>query len=161
MLCDSVRTMRLWKLTSALICTTLLMSGCSDGIDLNGKVFDWVGVSPAAQAVKKTEPKLAERAPLVLPPVGYVLPPPGSGQQPLVALVNDPDQRKEKEAKERERLHMAYCSGELTWKDAALAGGRGHAAGGRGAADPVSPYGPCPGILNATSFANGLKKEKE
>jgi hypothetical protein len=107
---------RLTNFVTALSIATLMgFGGCTDGVDMNGKVFDWMGVSPAAQAAKKIEPKLAERAPLVLPPAGYALPPPGSGQQPVVAIVNDPDQRKLAEAKERERLHQAYCSGEINW----------------------------------------------
>ena len=57
------------------------MRGCADGIDLNGKVFDWMGVSPAAMEASRREPKMAERAPLVLPPDANRLPEPGSEAQ--------------------------------------------------------------------------------
>ena len=39
-----------------MVASALWLSGCTEGIDLNGKVFDLMGISPAAQAVKNTEP---------------------------------------------------------------------------------------------------------
>ena len=92
----------------AMVGSTLLLSGCADGLELNGKVFDWMGVSPAAQEARVREPKLAERAPLVMPPNANRLPEPGSGVEPTnIAFPDDPEQRKAREGKERERLHMA------------------------------------------------------
>ena len=151
---------RLTNIATALsIATLVVFGGCSDGVDMNGKVFDWMGISPAAQAVKKTEPKLAERTPLVLPPPGYLLPPPGSGKaEAALVWPDDPDQRKLADAKERERLHQAYCSGEIQWKEQALATGRGRAAGGRGPSEPVSPYGPCGALFNANSIVDNKKQ---
>jgi hypothetical protein len=116
------------------------LGGCGgvDGIELNGKVFDWLGVSPAALEKSKHEPQLAARAPLVLPPDANVnrLPEPGSEQpQDRIVGLDDPDQRKLAEAKERERLHLAYCRGEMKWKDTALNPQNVNA--------PSSPYGPC------------------
>jgi hypothetical protein len=132
-------------LSAASLAATLLLGGCGggvDGVELNGKVFDWLGVSPAALAASKKEPKMAARAPLVLPPDTQRLPTPGSEQAPSdLAGVDDPDRRKVAEAKERERLHKAYCSGEMTWKENTF--------------DPRltnnhnrSPYGPCSGLLS-------------
>jgi hypothetical protein len=134
-------------MAGGLLASTLLVSGCADGIDLNGKIFDVMGISKAAQDAKKTEPKLAERAPLVMPPNSQRLPEPGSGVEPTnIAFPDDPEQRKAREGKERERLHLAYCRGEIQWKERALTKDPGV---------PVSPYGPCPTLFgNVTSTIN-------
>ena len=134
-------------MAGGLLASTLALSGCADGIDLNGKVFDVMGVSKAAQDAKRTEPKLAERAPLVMPPNSQRLPEPGSGVEPTnIAFPDDPEQRKNREAKERERLHLAYCRGEIQWKERAL---------NKDSGAPVSPYGPCPSLFgNVTSTIN-------
>ena len=132
----------------AAMASMLMVSGCSDGLDLNGKVFDWMGISPGAQEARRFEPKIADRAPLVLPPDVNRLPVPGSEAAPAPAQVawpDDPEQRKVREAKERERLHLAYCSGEAQWKERAL---------NREANAPRSPYGPCPGLFGAVTNVN-------
>lgn len=126
-------------IAGGMVASTLLLSGCADGLDLNGKVFDWMGVSKAAQDARRTEPKLAERAPLVMPPNSNKLPEPGSGIEPTnIAFPDDPEQRKAREAKERERLHMAYCRGDIQWKERAL---------NKESGPPRSPYGPCPSLF--------------
>lgn len=140
-------------LAGAAALSTLALSGCADGLDLNGKVFDMMGVSPAAQAARRFEPKLADRAPLVVPPDVSRLPAPGSEATPAptqTAWPDDPEQRKVREAKERERLHLAYCSGDKQWKDRAL---------NRDSNAPRSPYGPCPGLFGAVSSNVNLNKE--
>jgi hypothetical protein len=123
--------------------SSLVLSGCAEGlgIDLNGKVFDWMGISASALQQKRDEPKLAERAPLVLPPNTARLPEPGSGQTSKSAMVwpEDPDQRKAREAQERERLHLAYCSGEKQWKERAM--------NQEDVNTPKSPFGPCPLLI--------------
>jgi hypothetical protein len=129
----------------AALTATLTLGGCGgiDGIDLNGKVFDWMGVSSASETARKREPQLADRAPLVMPPDANKLPEPGSGL--AAAPVNDaswpddPNDRRKRAAKEREKLHMAYCRGEIQWKERAL---------NRDASQPQSPYGPCPGLIS-------------
>lgn len=137
-----------WRAGSALA-ATLLLSGCADGIDLNGKVFDMMGVSPAAQEARRVEPKLTERAPLVLPPNVNRLPEPGSDVAPAAAQVawpDDPEQRKVREAQERERLHLAYCRGDAQWKERAL---------NKDTNPARSPYGPCPSLFgNITTTVN-------
>jgi len=127
----------------AAVGSLLVLAGCADsGIDLNGKVFDYLGISPAAQEARRFEPQVDERAPLVMPPDAKALPQPGSGKTPSadVAWPDDPDQRKVREAKERERLHLAYCRGEIQWKEKAL---NREAVGA-----PRSPYGPCPTLFS-------------
>ena len=36
-------------LAGGALASTLLLAGCADGVEFNGKVFDWMGISPAAQ----------------------------------------------------------------------------------------------------------------
>jgi hypothetical protein len=137
-------------LTGAAVGAAFALSGCAEGVDLNGKVFDYMGISPAAQAARKFEPQVAERAPLVMPPDSSRLPQPGSGQAPQIAATawpDDPEARKQREAQERERLHLAYCRGDVQWKEKAL---DREAVGA-----PRSPYGPCPSIFGG----GGINKE--
>src|SRR5450432_82683 len=97
-------------LAGAAVGFAMLLTGCADaGVDLNGKMFDMMGISPSAQAARRYEPQVAERAPLVMPPPSNSLPQPGSGLAPApqMAWPDDPEQRKQREAKEREKLHLA------------------------------------------------------
>ena len=130
------------------LASTLVLAGCGgiDGVELNGKVFDWLGVSAASQ--DKREPKMEDRAPLVVPPSLARLPEPGSGKagSEEVASLNDPELRKQAAARERQRLHEAYCRGEIQWKDKAF---KPQEAGAY-----RSPYGPCGLFGNATTNIN-------
>jgi hypothetical protein len=128
--------------STVALSATLVLGGCSDGLEVNGKIFDWLGVSSAAMEQSKREPQVAARAPLVLPPNSNRLPAPGSEQEQEAAALtalNDPDRKKAAAAKERERLHQAYCRGEIQWKDKAYK--PDDASGYR------SPYGPCNSVL--------------
>ena len=112
------------------------VGGCSDGLSLNGKIFDLIGISEAAQAKSKAEPNVAARTGLVLPPDSQRLPAPGSGDEPqaaALASIVDPEIKRANDAAERERLHRAYCSGEMNWKERVT----------NPNAAPTSPYGPC------------------
>jgi len=133
--------------TAAALAATLSLAGCADGVDLNGKIFDVMGVSSSALEKKQKEPQLAARTPLVLPPNSDRLPEPGSDQNPndLTAL-NDPEEVKARKAKEREAQHLAYCRGDGQWKDKAYKPG-----------DPGpnrSPYGPCPTLFDVNTPIN-------
>ena len=129
---------------AALLCV-LALGGCADGVELNGKIFDLMGVSPAAQAAAqaKAEPKMANRAGLIPPPDPSRLPEPGSGDTETsaaaLAAVDDPDRKKQLAAAERARLHKSYCAGEINWKERIA----------DPSATPTSPYGPCTFIGNA------------
>jgi hypothetical protein len=130
----------------------ILFGGCADGIELNGKVFDLLGVSPAALEASRREPKLAERAPLVMPPNANRLPDPGAAPAPVAEQANwptDPEQRKLAAAEERERLHLAYCRGDIQWKERALKSKDGSGTN-------LSPYGPCPSIFGG--LTNSVNK---
>ena len=136
---------RAWAAASVAVC--LLLAACADGVQLEGKVFDWMGVSPSALEGSKSEPKMSDRAPLVVPPNVARLPEPGTGQPPAntdIASLKDPDLRKKAAAAERERLHLAYCRGDVQWKDKAL---NPQSTGAN-----RSPYGPCPGLFSADSI---------
>jgi hypothetical protein len=130
---------------AATVASALALGGCADGIELNGKIFEVMGLSGNAT---KAEPKMADRAPLVVPPSVTRLPEPGSGRTDSqdVAALNDPELKKIAAAKERQRLHEAYCSGEIQWKDKAFK------------PDQVganrSPYGSCGLFGNATTNIN-------
>lgn len=125
----------------------VLVSGCGfDGVELNGRLFDMMGVSDAAQKNANREPKLNSRNGLVMPPDVNRLPEPGSDGTPdVTAELNDPDKRRQVAAAERARLHKLYCSGEIQWKERATS--RDAAA-----ASPQSPYGSC------TLFGEALKQ---
>lgn len=124
---------------TAVVLMAGMLSGCSgvDGVELNGKVFDWMGVSEAAKQANAREPRVPQRTGLVMPPDVNRLPDPGSETNPndMTVALNDPDKKKAAAAAERARLHQAYCSGELTWKERAYA------------KDSLqtnkSPFGPC------------------
>ncbi len=105
--------------STAAFAATLVLGGCSDGLEVNGKLFDWMGISSSAMEQSKREPQVAARAPLVLPPNSSRLPAPGSEEQDpsTLASLNDPDRKKAAAAKERDRKHLAYCRGEIQWKD--------------------------------------------
>ena len=92
--------------TAAALAATLGVAGCSDGLDLNGKIFDVMGVSSSAMEKKQREPQLAARTPLVLPPNSERLPEPGSDQNPNsdLASLQDPEEVKARKAKERFKL---------------------------------------------------------
>ena len=127
--------------TFAILCvgaTGALLGGCgNDGIELNGKLFDALGVSDAAQKSSRREPKMTERTGLVVPPDVNRLPEPGSGGAPDVsAQLNDPERIKAANAAERARQHKLYCSGDLNWKER-VATREGNST------VPTSPYGPC------------------
>jgi hypothetical protein len=133
---------------AAAVASALALGGCGgiDGVEFNGKVFDWLGISEAAQ--QKTEPKMVDRAPLVVPPSVTRLPDPGSGRasDEQVAALNDPELRKQAAAKERQRLHEAYCRGEIQWKDKAFK--PDNVGANR------SPYGTCGILGNVTTNIN-------
>ena len=129
----SLRTL----LAVAAMTGALALSGCgtTDGVQLNGKIFDWMGVSESSQAANKREPKLADRTGLVVPPNLARLPEPGAdAPQDAAFNLNDPDQKRFAAAAEREREHKAHCSGERNWKERAI---------DKNVTSARSPYGPC------------------
>jgi hypothetical protein len=87
------------------------LGGCGgfDGVQLNGKIFDAMGVNNESGA---KEPKLAQRSGLVVPPSTEALPPPGSAQQATsadVAALQDPDKLAQVSQAEKQRQQEEYC----------------------------------------------------
>lgn len=124
----------------AALCLSLAaLPGCGgfDGVELNGKVFEAVGLTGALGG-KKAEPKTEARAPLVLPPQSERLPEPGSlaaaaptGSVPDPAWPNDPDKRKASSETAKKQAQTQYCQ-DGNWKERAMRDEVGAAHGPQG-----------------------------
>jgi hypothetical protein len=120
--------------------------GCSmDDVQFNGGIFDAVGLSDAAKAKSRSgDPKLAARAPLVVPPTLDNLPQPGTKPppDPKLAEIKDPDAVKAASKEELERQQAAYC--KVNYEDAMARGDETTALNAEG------PLGQCrPSVLTA------------
>jgi len=96
------------------------LSGCSgyDGVELQGGIFDALGVS-AATKTKASEPKVARRNSLVIPPDTKALPAPGSGQiasQGAQSWPTNPEDAKIAKAAFKEKNLAKYCDDRKWWK---------------------------------------------
>lgn len=125
----------------ALFVTAL--SGCgADDFQLNGKLFDAVGLNTGS--VKKSEPKVVERAPLVVPPGLDKLPVPGANgaaQADAIPGVEDHDAKNKVDHAELEKQQAEYC--KVNYEQA-----KQH--GDSNADLATGPLGPCRGsVLSA------------
>ncbi|MEZ5774078.1 MAG: hypothetical protein R3D33_05055 [Hyphomicrobiaceae bacterium] len=84
----ALRIRHLLKVAPAVVAGFALM-GCADGVELNGKIFDAMGVSGSALSKRKADPVVAERTGLVVPPTSD-LPEPGTGAAPSAVATADP-----------------------------------------------------------------------
>ncbi len=139
------------------LCLALGAGGCSmDEIQFNGGIFDAVGLSDAAK-VKSSEPKLAERAPLVVPPTLDRLPAPGEPAQAKdsqLAAIQDPDALKKVSKEELQRKQAEYC--KVNYEAAMRRGDETTALNAEG------PLGPCrPSVLNSIKKWNSGEAESE
>ncbi|MDQ8698022.1 hypothetical protein [Hyphomicrobium sp. LHD-15] len=96
----------------AVIPFALAIAGCSaDDVQLNGKIFDAVGLNSIGQ--KSAEPKMVERAPLVMPPSLDRVPEPGqpadAAANDVTAMVDDPDKKAKTNRAELEKQQAEYC----------------------------------------------------
>lgn len=89
---------------------TTTTAGCG-GVELEGKLFDALGVSPSATAASRKEPVVPERSGIVVPPRMDKLPAPGTGQPALAdgSWPVDPELKRAAEKAEKERKMAAYC----------------------------------------------------
>ncbi len=121
-------------------------AGCSmDDVQFNGGVFDAVGLSDSAQSKSRSgDPKLAARAPLVVPPNLDNLPAPTEGQPPAaaeIAGIHDPDAQKQASKEELQRAQAEYCKENYEIPKQ---------RGDNSADSAKGPLGPCrPSILNS------------
>ena len=86
-------------LAAALVCT-LALGGCG-GVEFQGKVFDYMGISGDRQ---QADVRMAERAPLLLPPNPKTLPQPGIGVAASTAREDwpqDPERVRTRVAKQK------------------------------------------------------------
>lgn len=130
----------------------LVLAGCAvDDVELNGKLFDAVGLNTKGE---KREPKIAARAPLVMPPDAQRVPEPGTppeGAAADVAALADPDAMAKTSKAELERQQAEYCK-----KNYELAKAHGDAD-----ADlATGPLGPCKGSV-ITAIKNWTKGDDE
>ena len=95
------------------LCLAFGASGCSmDDVQLNGGIFDVVGLSDAAKAKSGSEPKIAARAPLVVPPSLDRLPEPGSeeaAENAEIAGIRDYDAVRTASKKDLERQQAEFA----------------------------------------------------
>ncbi len=87
------------------------LSGCSaDDVQLNGKVFDALGVNTSSTS--RETPELAPRSGIVIPPNLSSLPQPGSGQAaaPAIAEIQDYDGKRTTSRADLEKQQAEYCA---------------------------------------------------
>lgn len=104
--------------TAGVLAVAMMVSGCGfDGVELNGALFDYMGVS--GNSGPKKEPKVAERLGLVLPPQMDRLPEPGAAPTQTASIDPawpvDPDGNKAAQAAALDRQHDAFCRDAL-WR---------------------------------------------
>lgn len=91
------------------------VAGCGLGVDdieLNGGVFDALGVGSNSKKAARDDVKLKPRAPLVLPPGVDRLPSPGTSvaaANPELLTIQDPDQVVVQNKAELEKAQQEYC----------------------------------------------------
>jgi hypothetical protein len=124
------------------------LGGCGgvDGVELNGKVFDALGINSSSAE----EPKLVARSALIVPPNLERLPQPGA--QPAaeameVASINDPDKKLEVNEEQLQKQQAEYC--KIHYEQATQRGDN--------TADLAKgPLGPCRGsVMNITKMIVG------
>lgn len=122
----ATRILRLFGkgLLSLAACVLALALGGCGGIEFQGKVFDYAGLSSLGKG--QEDVRMTERAPLLVPPNTNRLPPPGSPEVTRADWPADTD-------KERKRLAAARQAEER--KKAA-------------AAEPNNPYAGKPNLLD-------------
>ncbi|HRD75546.1 MAG TPA: hypothetical protein PK264_06355 [Hyphomicrobiaceae bacterium] len=117
-----LRQLKRRAVAALAVSSALALTGCAAGdVELNGKIFDALGVS-AATSKPSREPKLAARAPLVLPPSADRLPDPNAVP---VAASGDPawpvdaDQKRVGTVADAARKHTEFCR-DGNWKEKAM-----------------------------------------
>ena len=118
------------------ISAAALLGGCADGVEINSRLLDSVGLSTAALSARP-EPRLAPRAPLVIPPSTQKLPEPGTAPPPSPdvaangAWPKDKDLERAASAREKEVQQAQYCR-DGNWKERALDNDLGGTQGPQG-----------------------------
>lgn len=107
---------RIRRIAAALVLSgAVAVSGCGLGvgdIELQGGVFDALGVGTNSKQASRDDVKLKPRAPLVLPPGVERLPSPGTSvaaADPELLTIQDPDQVVTQDRAELEKAQKEYC----------------------------------------------------
>lgn len=138
------------------VAVALALGGCSSGdFELNGKIFDALGVSSASQSTRK-EPRMAARPGLVLPPNPEALPDPSAVPVPVVALDNpswpkDPDDARRDAASDSARKQEEFCKKDGNWREKSM---RDEVASTSG------PGGNCSGNIFSAIFGKAVSGDK-
>lgn len=145
-------------LVMATIAAASSLGGCSggDGVELNGRIFDAMGISTSALGANRSEPQLAPRAPLVMPPTTARLPDPNAVPAPPEVAADqswpaDKDQQRVASAVDKKRQQDDYCR-KGNWRERALDNDTGGMQG---------PQGACGSIFSFTQdlFGNGSSEK--
>ena len=127
---------RIARRAFALACAAVLAACSAGDVELNGKVFDVMGMTASKQSGK--DPKLAARAPIVLPPALDRLPEPGEATETAsIPEVKDADEQKIVAKAELERQQAEYC--KVHYEQAKQ---RGDTAGAEAAKGPLGECRP-------------------
>jgi hypothetical protein len=120
------RVSRRMKVGLAIVISgAALLGGCADGVEINSKLLDSVGLSTAALSGRSAEPRVPQRAPLVMPPSTQKLPEPGGSPPPPPEVAangawpKDKDQERAASVKDKARQQAQYCR-DGNWKERAI-----------------------------------------
>ena len=96
---------------AAVVATANLVSACGGGVELNGGIFDALGVNDIQS---REEPKMANRPGLVIPPSTASLPAPGAAPPTVIASNGEafpvnPEEAKQQQNADILRRHNAFC----------------------------------------------------
>ncbi len=105
----NLKKFRCFLCFTTLLLGVLLLGGCAaDDIQFEGKIFEAVGLD--GQFAKREDPKVRERAPIVMPPEAK-LPEPGKRARVTeeTQWPDDPDERAKRVVSARELERQKYC----------------------------------------------------
>lgn len=115
--------------TAICLSITAALGACAgiDGVELQGGVFDALGVSGSNNQKKLSDVKVEPRQGLILPPSADKLPPPETGSLAAVPQDQswpvDPEDRRAANRAELEKRHKAFCEREIAMARARNEGG--------------------------------------
>lgn len=102
--------------SAVLLSVAVIVSGCGLGVgdvELNGGVFDALGVGSNSKKTSRNDVKLKPRAPLVLPPGVERLPAPDTSvaaADPELLTIQDPDEVVKVDRVALEKAQEEYCN---------------------------------------------------
>jgi hypothetical protein len=151
----SLKTYAKITVRTVAMVAAVALSGCGvDDVQLNGKIFDALGVNNTG-SVKK-EVTVRERSPLVVPPGLENLPEPGSqgaAQAAGIAEIKDYDATRENSKADLERQQAAYC--KVHYEQAKV-------LGDQDADLATGPLGPCrSSVFSAIKKWNAPEEEAQ